>query len=327
MMLRGVDRYKSNKYADYTQFPPGPARAKPAFFTGFHLFLGAGSALQEPMLCRFLGICAVAVYCAAGATVPLTIKEISLMLRSGYSSRAVMAELAARRLADNLDPASEKQLTAAGASQALIAALKSGNYQLSSSEIAALRKPVATPAVAESPAANSTAGQRSLTASPTEMHDPIYQRLKDDLVYWHNGSLVHFDDEALQAKKLYLLFFSAFWSKEGRQFTPRLIDYYNRVGLTHPEFEVIFFSADRSQFGMESYFSQTNMPWPALAYDKRNGRAGAIQNDLVKQIPCLVLADASGRVLANTSDNDSNPDKVLAQLDKILDDRSQNDPQ
>ncbi len=146
----------------------------------------------------------------------------------------------------------------------------------------------------------------------------MYDHLKDHLVYWHDGRLAAFDNEVLEKKKLYLLFFSAIWSKEGRQCTPRLVDYYNRIVPVHPELEVIFFSADRSAFAMENYISQTNMPWPAVAFDKRGGKAGAIQESLVHQIPRLILANAAGKILSDSGENKPDFDRVLVDLDRVL---------
>lgn len=243
------------------------------------------------------------------------------MLRSGYSSEAVLQELSKRKFADTLDSTSEEQLIKAGASKSLISTLESGVYQLSPAEIAseqqkrASRRETIPQPIPSSPTTDRTAPR---PPAQTQIGGTMYDHLKDDLVYWHEGSLVPFDDEALQKKKFYLLFFSGFWSKEGRLFTSHLVDYYNRVAPQHPEFEVIFFSVDRSAFVMEDYVHQTNMPWPALAYDKRNGKAGAIQESLVHAIPHLILADASGKVLSDSGDNQPNLEKVLTDLDKIL---------
>ncbi len=146
----------------------------------------------------------------------------------------------------------------------------------------------------------------------------MYDHLKDDLVYWHEGSLVPFDNETLEGKKFYLLFFSAIWSKEGRQFTSQLADYYNRVHPQHPEVEVVFFSADRSAFAMENYVSQTQMPWPVVSYDKLQGKAGALAGAFTHQIPRLILAEANGRVLSDSGEARPDFDKVLADLDKVL---------
>src|SRR5579864_6462000 len=50
-------------------------------------------------------VLAIAVANLLGAApLPLTLKDVSLMLRSGYSSEAVMREVEARKFADTLDP-------------------------------------------------------------------------------------------------------------------------------------------------------------------------------------------------------------------------------
>jgi hypothetical protein len=269
-----------------------------------------------------------AVRCAFSSVMPLTAKEIGLMLRSGYSSEAVLRELSARRFGEKFNSEMEQQLTRAGASSSLIEALRSGTYSMPLSEIAASRTKLAgqeqTPA--KTLEHSSGAGQPDEGQIPTapsaaaEAGDAIYRHLKDDLVCWHQGSVTHFDDEALERKKLYLFFFSANWSPAGRKFTSQLVEYYNRVAPQHPEFEVVFFSADRSQFGMETYMAQSNMPWPAVAYDKRGGKAGVVQDNLVREIPCLVLADASGKVLSfsHSGENTVSPAKVLVDLDEIF---------
>jgi hypothetical protein len=269
-----------------------------------------------------------AARCALSSVMPLTAKEIGLMLRSGYSSEAVLRELSARRFSDQFDSEIEKQLIRAGANSTLIEALRSGAYALPSSEIAAAKAKLArqegnaTKTLENPNGAGRLTESQSATdpSSATGVSHAIYLRLKDDLVYFHQGSVTHFDDEALEHKKLYLLFFSANWSVAGRKFTSQLMGYYNRVAPQHPEFEVIFFSADRSQFGMETYMAQSNMPWPAVAYDKRTGKAGALQNNLVREIPCLVLADATGKILSYShgGENAVGPEKVLADLDEIF---------
>jgi len=245
------------------------------------------------------------------------------MLRSGFSSEVVLRELSKRKFADTLDPTSEEQLVKAGASQSLINTLESGVYQLSAAETAAAAEKQKSNAekVSRANLEPQTTSQSAPTkpASPTEAQagGDMYDHFKDDLVYWHDGSLVPFDDETLQKKKFYLLFFSAIWSKEGRQFTSRLVDYYNHVAPQHPEFEVVFFSVDRSAFAMENYISQTNMPWPAIAFDKRSGKAGGIQS-LVREIPHLILADSTGKILSDSGNGQPNLDKVMIDLDKVL---------
>jgi Thioredoxin-like len=258
---------------------------------------------------------------------PVTAQEVSLMLRSGYSSEAVLQELAARHFGGTLDSLTETQLLRAGASQALIDALHSGRYQASPSEMAVARKKLAAEEESAARDIEQTTEQiaqrndvdRSKKTVPSGSPGAMYRLLKGDLVYWHEGTLNPFDDEGLEDKKLYLLFFSAFGSPQARQFTPKLIEYYERVIPKHPEFEVIFFSVDRSQFSMDTYISETNMPWPTVAYDKLASKR-AIMKNLVRGIPCLILVDGSGNVLSTNGGgpNDPGPEKVLADLDKIF---------
>ena len=85
----------------------------------------------------------LSILLARAAQLPLTIKEISLMLRSGYSSNAIMQELAIRYFAEKLDVEKEKTLLQAGASAELITALKSGKYSLSSEQMTIAQQQIA----------------------------------------------------------------------------------------------------------------------------------------------------------------------------------------
>lgn len=71
------------------------------------------------------------VFSTQAGQLPLTVNELGLMLRTGYSSQSLLQELSKRQFADTLDEAKEATLIKAGASEELIAALKSGAYSLS----------------------------------------------------------------------------------------------------------------------------------------------------------------------------------------------------
>src|SRR5436309_2117415 len=90
----------------------------------------------------YLG-CALLVFAVQAGQLPLTVNEIGLMLRSGYSSNSLMQELSTRHFADTVDEAKEKTLVKAGASAELIAALKSGIYSLSPEKAAAVQEQIA----------------------------------------------------------------------------------------------------------------------------------------------------------------------------------------
>ncbi|MFZ3375359.1 MAG: thioredoxin-like domain-containing protein, partial [Chthoniobacterales bacterium] len=158
----------------------------------------------------------------------------------------------------------------------------------------------------------------------------IRELVKGDLISLRNGALGHFDDEALEKKKLIAFYFSAHWCAPCRKFTPELVDYYNRVATQHPEFEIVFVSFDKSQFAMETYMREANMPWPAIDFPKLGGKE-AIRKYAGRGIPCLVLVDATGTVISNTYSGAQylGPAKVLGDLDaifagKVLDKVAQN---
>ncbi len=288
-----------------------------------------------------LGCVLLSILVSRAGQLPLTIKEINLMLRSGYSSNAVMQELSTRHFAEKLDAEKEKTLIQVGASAELITALKSGTYLLSPEQMTIAQRQIADQTKRRAAEAErsrqfdslyqSQIARERATARPQAPNaNAIRELVKGDLISLRNGALGHFDDEALEKKKLIALYFSAHWCAPCRKFTPELVDYYNRVATQHPEFEIVFVSFDKSQFAMETYMREANMPWPAIDFPKLGGKE-AIRKYAGKGIPCLVLVDATGTVISNTYSGAQylGPAKVLGDLDaifagKVLDKVAQN---
>jgi nucleoredoxin len=287
-------------------------------------------------------VCVLLSILVARATqLPLTIKEISLMLRSGYSSNALMQELSTRHFAEKLDVEKEKTLIQVGASAELIAALKSGTYSLSPEQMTLAQRQIADQTKRRAAEAERSrqfdslyqsqiARERAAARLQAPNANAIRELVKGDLVSLRNGALGHFDDEVLEKKKLIALYFSAHWCAPCRKFTPELVDYYNRVATQHPEFEIVFVSFDKSQFAMETYMREANMPWPAIDFQKLGGKE-AIRKYAGDGIPCLVLVDATGKVISSTYAGAQylGPAKVLGDLDaifagKVLDKVAQN---
>ena len=272
------------------------------------------------------------VLAAQAGQLPLTVSEIGLMLRSGYSSNSLLQELSTRHFADTVDEAKEKTLVKAGASAELIAALKSGIYSLTPEKTAVVQEQMAAAEQrraeqAEASRKSDAAYQREIARERTAKQTPkldtgsdaVSQFLKGDLVQWRNGVVVHADDTALANKKLIAFYFSAHWCGPCRKFTPQLVDYYNRVASQHPEFEIVFYSYDKSPFAFETYMREANMPWPAIDYAKLKGK-DALAKSAGDGIPSLVLVDSSGNVISASHAGGQNlgPQKVLADLDAIF---------
>ena len=270
----------------------------------------------------FLGM----VGLSQGVALPLTSREVSLMLRSGYSNASVMQELTKRHFADTLDADKESALLKVGANDELVSALKNGVYAVSVKEAALVQEQLARQNVrssmeterarkADTAFQAQVARERKAASLPKPAVNALYESMKGDLVRFDHGSVVHADDEAIAGKKLIALYFSAHWCPPCRKFTPELVDFYNRMAPQHPEFEILFVSYDRTAFAMQGYMRETNMPWPALDYGKIAG------NEMIRKysrsaIPCLVLIDAEGKVLSDSYAGTEylGPQKVLGDL-------------
>lgn len=252
------------------------------------------------------------------------------MFRMGYSVNAVTQELATRHFADTLDSVKEVQLTQAGATPEFIEALKSGTYSVPPEKVAQAQEQIA--ALAERRALeverakqfntlyqDKVAKERAAAQTQGLGASAIYDFVKGDLVRPKNGNLVQTDDPSLAQKKLILFYFSAHWCAPCRKFTPQLVEYYNRVSAQHPEFELIFYSFDKSASAMETYMREMNMPWPAIDYQKLQAKE-TLKKNAGEGIPSLVLVDQTGKVISSTYVGKQNlgPAKVLADLDAIF---------
>lgn len=285
---------------------------------------------------RLLFLVCLALQCGSVFVVaklsPLTVKEISLMLRTGYPATAVEREVSARRFIGAIDPAAEKTLLQSGAGPTFVASLKSGVYAVPPEELAAAAQKIAADEIRRASRAAegkkfNTLHQAQLAQVPTATPSALIGAsatllpvLKGDLVTSRNGILNAFNDQPLDKKKLIGLYFSAWWCGPCRKFTPQLVEFYNRVAPAHPEFEIIFVSDDRSASAMEAYMRDMQMPWPAVQFDKL-----ATKEPLRKYagagIPCLVIIDAaSGRVVSDSYAGNQylGPAKVLADLERMF---------
>ncbi len=263
-------------------------------------------------------------------TLPLTIKEVILMLRSGFASETVQKELSVRRLSEPLNAVAEQTLREAGAAPALVNAIKAGSYTVSPADAQKAQDELATQTarrareIEQSRKFNTLYQDKLLrarTAAPPSTGQAstiLANQFKGDLVAWRNGnlaSLAPFEDEALSKKKLIALYFSAQWCGPCRAFTPQLVEFYNRVAAQHPEFEIVFVSNDHSAGAMEAYMRDLKMPWPAIEFSKLPTK-GALKKYGGEAIPCLVLLDASGKVLSDSYVGKQfvGPERVLAEL-------------
>jgi len=104
--------------------------------------------------------------------------------------------------------------------------------------------------------------------------------------------------DALGGKEFILLYASASWCGPCRQFTPKLVQWYQSLN-TNAGIEVVFLSADHDEKSMLSYYSK--MPWLAVDYDD-DAREALLGYIKVSGIPRLCVLDGrTGRIIVDNA--------------------------
>jgi nucleoredoxin len=180
-------------------------------------------------------------------------------------------------------------------------------------EALAAARAAATPTAKESPAS----GVPSPTpAAPT---NKIVDQLNGKLVVCNGHSLERFDASSLRGKKYLAVYFSASWCGPCKEFTPRLVDWYEQHKPQLDKFEIIFASCDRSKEDMLDYMKQDQMPWPALSFTIARGNS-VLKKYAGDSIPCLVVIDGEGKVISDSYKGQEyiGPSKVMKDLEGLL---------
>ena len=194
--------------------------------------------------------------------------------------------------------------------------------------VATLPPAAAAPVAALAPAA-SVAPDAPPPAKPVTpaAATVMSRRLAGKLVRLQANAFQPLEASRLNGVKFIALYYSASWCGPCRQFTPQLVDAYRELKAQHPEFEVVFVSADNSAGDMRDYMKGDRMAWRALRYDAIP-TSGEIMQYCGDGIPCLVLVDESGKVLSDTNrDGDYvGPHAVLDDTRKLLQKYRQKNP-
>jgi len=171
----------------------------------------------------------------------------------------------------------------------------------------------ATPAPAAKPALTSASGK--VLTGPSVMQ----RRLAGKIQRLENNSLKPVDAATLSGVRYFGLYYSASWCGPCRQFTPQFVEAYKQIKQRHPDFEVVFISADHSAGAMVDYVKDDHMPWLALKYDAAQSD-GELRRYCGNGIPCLVLVDPQGRVVSDSFEGDNyvGPGKVLDDAQRLL---------
>mmetsp|Transcript_56477 Transcript_56477/g.134126 ORF Transcript_56477/g.134126 Transcript_56477/m.134126 type:complete len:333 (-) Transcript_56477:69-1067(-) len=98
--------------------------------------------------------------------------------------------------------------------------------------------------------------------------------------------------------KVIAIYASASWCGPCKQFTPRLVQFYNEMKAAGKPFEVLFLSCDRDDRAFKGYLA--HMPWPAVPFDS-DSREKALGTIKVEGIPRLQIVGQNGKVLVDNA--------------------------
>lgn len=145
----------------------------------------------------------------------------------------------------------------------------------------------------------------------------VFQELIDGKLVAVNGKRVA-KYEMGEEPQYYAFYFSASWCGPCKAFTPKLISFYNGNPSAKKTFEVIFMSRDRSENAMEDYMAGDQMPWPAVRFRDAD-RIDEIKKYMGRGIPCLVLVDREGKVIADSyvDGNYVGPTSVMEKMGEL----------
>lgn len=104
--------------------------------------------------------------------------------------------------------------------------------------------------------------------------------------------------EALSSAKFICFYFSMHNCPPCREFTPIFADLYNELNADEKQFEVVFFSGDKTQEEFDKYYAE--QPW--LALPRGDKRLGPVAKKFeVKGVPRLIVLKPDGTVINNSA--------------------------
>jgi nucleoredoxin len=147
------------------------------------------------------------------------------------------------------------------------------------------------------------------------------RELADKLVALQASKLQSADTTRLRRARVVAFFYSAAWCAPCRQFSPKLVRFYNAALKQYPWFEVVLVSHDRNDHELIEHLNAEQISFPVLRMEQA---PGWVQLRCGKGIPTLVITDAEGRVLSQSwqEDRQRPPEVILGDLNLFLQKRS-----
>lgn len=120
----------------------------------------------------------------------------------------------------------------------------------------------------------------------------------DDIL---DGNLVKLSGKSLKTfrdlkkpSKYYVFYYTASWCGPCQQFTPSLVEFYEKN--KNDNFEVVLITSDSDENSMENYAASKKMPWPQLKLKKADDFKKKFQHG-VRGIPSVIVCDLEGKIV------------------------------
>ncbi|MDT8391255.1 MAG: thioredoxin-like domain-containing protein [Lentisphaeria bacterium] len=145
---------------------------------------------------------------------------------------------------------------------------------------------------AEAEEARNAAAAAAAEAASQQAPDALKELFGDNLVD-SKGKKRSVDE---LSGKVVGIYFSAHWCPPCRAFTPKLVEFHEKMTAAGKPFEIVFVSSDRSEDAMFDYMKETKMPWLSLPFgDKHKGLLSGKFG--VRGIPTLVIVNEAGETV------------------------------
>ena len=158
------------------------------------------------------------------------------------------------------------------------------------------------------------------TTGSTEAPSPFLAKFNGHLIVLNKDSAKPADRALLNGVKYVAFYYSAKWCGPCRAFTPSLVEFYDSFKKSHPNFELIFVNEDPTEEDMMAYMTMDQMKWPAVRHDDIDMSTLQAKKYKGPGIPCLVLVDDQGKVLADSFVNGDyvGPASVIDAIKKLV---------
>ena len=129
-----------------------------------------------------------------------------------------------------------------------------------------------------------------------------------------DGNLVKLDGKSLKKftpterpKKYYVFYYTASWCGPCQQYTPTLVEFYEKH--KNANFEIVLISSDQEEGAMEEYAVKKKMPWPQLKLKEVEDFSKEFDHG-VTGIPAVIVCELDGKKVGSYRD--------LAALEKLV---------